>query len=427
MGFRLPSLFPLADKRERCPGKWVPSCQCCQNTLYLDEKEYRKFVKTYEKSLLALFSSFDPTFHNEKIEYSMIEFFERLSAITHIDFPLCSSCLERVKNERIRGLSKDKRVGYVLERLIGAMTIQQKMDSLKEEKEFSTQDEEEPQQDEFTSKSVEELQHEKDSLLESIQSLRISLATAERHKLELDEVQSELATLHDSMNCVASEIALDLGMYETKYNTEKETVEDHKQQLEILMRCNALNDLFNVWFDGNYITVNGMRIGRIGNQVDWVALNGVLGDLAHAVDAMYTLYRCYYRNVVINPLGSFSEVIDRASRTSFKLYFNPKTGNRKLFSQALQLFLEAVNELAKHCSEKFGLALRYSIDQDSSLVGGEDFLCNDLDSWLRALQYLAIDIKQMIVYSYTASICIVRHAFFVCLKIHFLNHFWFWF
>lgn len=80
-------------------------------------------------------------------------------------------------------------------------------------------------------------------------------------------MQSELATLHDSMNCVASEIALDLGMYETRYNTEKETVEDHKQQLEILMRCNALNDLFNVWFDGNYITVNGMRIGRIGNQV----------------------------------------------------------------------------------------------------------------------------------------------------------------
>ena len=95
----------------------------------------------------------------------------------------------------------------------------------------------------------------------------MSLATAERHKLELDEVQSELATLHDSMNCVASEIALDLGMYEAKYNMEKETVEDHKQQLEILMRCNALNDLFNVWFDGSHITVNGMRIGRVGNQV----------------------------------------------------------------------------------------------------------------------------------------------------------------
>ena len=95
----------------------------------------------------------------------------------------------------------------------------------------------------------------------------MSLAAAERRKLELDEVQSELGTLHSSMNCVASEIALDLGAYEAKFNTEKETVEAHKQQLEILMRCNALNDLFNVWFDGEFVTVNGMRIGKLGNQV----------------------------------------------------------------------------------------------------------------------------------------------------------------
>lgn len=53
--------------------------------------------------------------------------------------------------------------------------------------------------------------------------------------------------------------------------------------------------------------------------MDWNALNGVLGDLAHAVDAMVSLYRTHYQNVVIHPLGSFSEVIDRDSRTSFKL------------------------------------------------------------------------------------------------------------
>ena len=34
-----------------------------------------------------------------------------------------------------RGLTKDKNVGFVLERLIGAMTVQQKMDSLKGAKE----------------------------------------------------------------------------------------------------------------------------------------------------------------------------------------------------------------------------------------------------------------------------------------------------
>ena len=39
------------------------------------------------------------------------------------------------KNLIYRGLTKDKNVGFVLERLIGAMTVQQKMDSLKGAKE----------------------------------------------------------------------------------------------------------------------------------------------------------------------------------------------------------------------------------------------------------------------------------------------------
>ena len=65
------------------------------------------------------------------------------SNFTGTDFPLCSACLEAVKKERIKwgkcatlttsNLTKDKNVGYVLERLIGAMTIQQKMDAMKEE------------------------------------------------------------------------------------------------------------------------------------------------------------------------------------------------------------------------------------------------------------------------------------------------------
>lgn len=48
-------------------------------------------------------------------------------------------------------------MGYVLERLIGAMTVQQKMDALKEEKSPGTPDEEEPQDSELALKPVEEV------------------------------------------------------------------------------------------------------------------------------------------------------------------------------------------------------------------------------------------------------------------------------
>lgn len=54
-----------------------------------------------------------------------------------------------------RGLNKDKTVGYVLERLIGAMTIQQKMDSIKGESVIETKEEEEQNHD--MNKSVDEV------------------------------------------------------------------------------------------------------------------------------------------------------------------------------------------------------------------------------------------------------------------------------
>ena len=52
-------------------------------------------------------------------------------------------------------------------------------------------------------------------------------------------------------------------------------------------------------------------------------------------------------------------------------YFNPKSGNRKLFSQALQLFLQAVSCLMKHCAERFMLEVRFAVDMENGKVGNE--------------------------------------------------------
>lgn len=82
--------------------------------------------------------------------------------------------------------------------------------------------------------------------------------------------------------------------------------------------------------------------------------------------------------------------------------------------------------MMRHCAERFKMEPRFAVDAENGKVGNEvgkgerrdmqDFLFNDVDSWLRALRYLAIDVKQMIVYAYTASVYIVKHSCDVCLK-----------
>ena len=180
--------------------------------------------------------------------------------------------------------------------------------------------------------------------------------------MELEEVQAELERLRDAMNCVTSEIGLTLNMHSGAANRAVEKVEKDETLLRLLKGYNPLNDAFSIWFDQGAITVNEMKLTRVGNQVgavcghewqiDWNMVNGVLGELLQAVDALHSLYGKRYGEIVLKPQGAASEVIDLAQKTSYKLWvqragvrcrcFNPKTGNRKLFQQALHLLLEWV-------------------------------------------------------------------------------------
>ncbi|OAO13644.1 autophagy protein Apg6 family protein [Blastocystis sp. ATCC 50177/Nand II] len=257
-----------------------------------------------------------------------------------------------------------------------------------------------------TTKNQNELQKEKEELSSAIQSLREDLASVEREKMELEEVQAELGRLRDAMNCVSSEIGLTLGMHSGETNRAVEKTEKDAELLRLLKGCNPLNDAFNIWFDREAITVNGMKLARVGNQIDWNSVNGVLGELLQVVDALHTLYGKRYEQIVLKPQGAASEVIDLTQKTSYKLCFNPKGGNRKLFQQALHLLLEEVKVLVAHCAEKFKVEVKYPIQQDA--VNGCDFLCGDYDVWCKAVRYLAIDIKQLIVYSSSAIICFAK-------------------
>ena len=90
--------------------------------------------------------------------------------------------------------------------------------------------------------------------------------------MELEEIGSELERLRDAMNCVTAEISLSIDHVSSAANRKKEKAEADETLLRLLMGYNALNDAFNVWFDRGSITVNGVRLGRVGNQVGVVAV-----------------------------------------------------------------------------------------------------------------------------------------------------------
>lgn len=52
-------------------------------------------------------------------------------------------------------------------------------------------------------------------------------------------------------------------------------------QLDRLLKTNVLDMAFFIWKDGEYGTINGLRLGRLPNEsVDWQEINAAFGQVA---------------------------------------------------------------------------------------------------------------------------------------------------
>ena len=61
------------------------------------------------------------------------------------------------------------------------------------------------------------------------------------------------------------------------------------EQLERLKRTNVYNDVFRIWHDGHFGTINNFRLGLLpGHAVEWEEINAALGQ---ACLLLYTTMR----------------------------------------------------------------------------------------------------------------------------------------
>jgi beclin 1 len=53
------------------------------------------------------------------------------------------------------------------------------------------------------------------------------------------------------------------------------------EQRKSLLATNVLDMAFFIWKDGEYGTINGLRLGRLPNEnVEWVEINAAFGQIA---------------------------------------------------------------------------------------------------------------------------------------------------
>lgn len=225
-------------------------------------------------------------------------------------------------------------------------------------------------------KELAQLKHEEDEafsellqLEEEKQRLEEELADLEIEEKALDKQEEQFWLSRNSYDEQEYTLRTDLDSLRQKYAHDQ-------RQYEKLQRTNVYNDTFFISHDGNFGTINGLRLGRLPNiNVEWSEINAAWGQTLLLLQTLAERLSLTFQGYRLRPLGSTSRIekleypaqaseltrtaSGRAATTPLpakvtvlELYSGGPALNRvfhsRRFDQAMVAFLDCLSQLGKH-------------------------------------------------------------------------------
>ena len=313
--------------------------------------------------------------------------FNLLSERSEIDHPLCTECTDSMialMNKQMTELERERKA-YI------SYLHKVKTDV--------------PTEEEHHRAEVEllDLQKQEAEALEELRSVEkehrevlAELAQLEKEHAQLDKEEQDL--WHER-NKAAAELEAQ--------RDERDSITlryDHDaKHLERLLKTNVYNDTFHIGHDGNFGTINGLRLGRLPNHpVSWDEINAAWGLTLLLLQTMAEKLNYTFIGYELCPMGSTSTIkkIEEAPTprtTVYELYGssdpNPlKLFQRNSFDKAMVAFLECLRQLGDH-AESESVQMPYKISKDKISDACVRTAFNQDDGWTKALKFCLTNCK----------------------------------
>lgn len=304
--------------------------------------------------------------------------FEILSSRSDVDHPICVDCTDMLVDGFQKKLEASTRERDAYIHYLKDVRANQPTENDKQTWKEATRKAEKAKA--AAMEQLKKLEKEKDVLDEEILALEEESRQLDREEEKFWRERNEFATKMTDFQSERDSI-------NTKYNNDS-------LLLQKLSRSNVYNDTFCISHDGNFATINGLRLGRLSNKpVDWPEINAAWGHALLLLVTVADKLEFKFQGFEPQPLGSTSKIIryDASSPASSKLTSRgvmqppPKkqilelyssgdmplglTFMHRKFDNAMVAFLELVRQLGSHVyrqTEPTGrpLSLPYKIDGD---------------------------------------------------------------
>lgn len=334
--------------------------------------------------------------------------FEILSARSDIDHPICVECTEML----VEGLQK--RLGSATrERDAYIEFLRQANADIPTDEEVQAAEAElrDAQQREAAALTeLEQLEKEKAVMDQEILAL-------EEESNKLDEEERDFWEGRNAFSAKLADFQNERDRVNAKY-------EHDSKQFQRLQRINVFNDLFSVSHDGNFATINNLRLGRLPDKtVEWAEINAALGNCCLLLATIADKLGFQFKGYELKPLGSTSTIcrLDappsssndpahqaKIKRSEYPLY---NSGDLALglvafhtnFNNALVCFLECVRQLGEYVAQttfqgqdgsvKNGPELPYKIHKDRINDLSIKFASSKDEDFTKACKYLLTCLK----------------------------------
>jgi len=175
-------------------------------------------------------------------------------------------------------------------------------------------------------------------------------------------------------------------------------------QLERLRKTNVFNDVFRIWHDGPFGTINNLRLGRLPNApVEWSEINAAWGQALLLLNTLANKMEYKFQNYRLIPNGSFSRIERTTDGRVLDLFTTGEIGRffKSGRSDAMVAFLDCLKQLgvvAESRDKEKTFKVPYPIEGD--LIGGCSIKAqfNDVE-WTRSLKFTLTNLKWLLAWS----------------------------
>lgn len=314
-----------------------------------------------------------------------------------LDVPMCQKCAETLQCELDRQLERVK---------TECESYQQSLDDLLARRNMETKFDEQSAR-----RKLELLQLEENELSDELMALENedqALSTEldkkinERKQMAAREEQfyRQLRDNHRTL--------LDQGEEQRSLKMQLRSAED---QLQRLQRINVLDMVFFIWMDGEYGTINGLRLGRLKNDhVEWHEINAAFGQVAFLTQVITEQLEMKLSDLEIVPCASYSFI--RARKSNGKMEELPLYGSGGWrpfgqtgpgLDQAIVALLDCISQIEKQLQRYFPPGtqiLPYRIANDKIIDKDAQYLCkmqlNAEERWTKAMKCMLLNLKRII-------------------------------